>query len=77
MVFKHIIPNLQYAAGAVLVLVGFFAVNVATLSEVENSAIYADREIIPQDEDISRTIERSSPNDSNEQEEPSTLSLSR
>ncbi|KAG2218457.1 hypothetical protein INT45_003001 [Circinella minor] len=74
--FKHIIPNLQYAAGAVLVLAGFFAVNVATLSEVENRAIYADREIIPQDDDTSTAIERA-PNNNNEQQESPTLSLSR
>ncbi|KAI8140365.1 hypothetical protein BJV82DRAFT_671795 [Fennellomyces sp. T-0311] len=51
LIFKHIVPNLQYAAGALLVVVGFFAVNFATLSEVEDKAIYADREIIPQEDD--------------------------
>ncbi|KAI9278681.1 hypothetical protein BDA99DRAFT_492858 [Phascolomyces articulosus] len=59
-IFKHIIPNLQYAAGAVLVLVGFFAVNFATLSEAENNDKYADREIIPQEEDESDDVERAS-----------------
>lgn len=47
-IFKHIIPGLQYAAGAILVLIGFFAVNMATLSEVEDKARYADRQMVPQ-----------------------------
>ncbi|KAI9499199.1 hypothetical protein BDB00DRAFT_795804 [Zychaea mexicana] len=58
LIFKHIVPGIQYAAGAILVLIGFFAVNVATLSEVENKAIYAEREIIPQEEvnDMERAL---------------------
>ncbi|KAI8374741.1 uncharacterized protein BYT42DRAFT_615869 [Radiomyces spectabilis] len=33
-VFKGFIPSFQYAAGAILVVAGFFAVNVSTLKEV-------------------------------------------
>lgn len=44
-------PGLQYAAGAILVLIGFFAVNTVTLSDVEQEATYADRTLVSQDDD--------------------------
>lgn len=32
--FKHIIPGLKYIVGALLVIIGFCAVNIAALSDV-------------------------------------------
>ncbi|KAI7883296.1 hypothetical protein K492DRAFT_229681 [Lichtheimia hyalospora FSU 10163] len=51
LLFKQIVPGLQYAAGAILVLIGFFAVNTVTLSDVEQEATYADRTLVSQDDE--------------------------
>jgi solute carrier family 35 protein F5 len=45
-VFKNFIPGLQYAIGATFVVAGFFVVNMATLSDVDESAIVHQRNII-------------------------------
>lgn len=34
-VFKHFVPELEYAFGALLVITGFFVVNIATLSNIK------------------------------------------
>ncbi|KAF7727875.1 hypothetical protein EC973_006988 [Apophysomyces ossiformis] len=49
-VIKHTIPDLKYAGGAVLVLIGFFAVNVAALSDAKEKVVYDDHELVPQEE---------------------------
>ncbi|KAG0179280.1 hypothetical protein DFQ28_003074 [Apophysomyces sp. BC1034] len=49
-VIKHTVPDLQYICGTILVLIGFFAVNVAALSDVQDKAIYDEHELVPQDE---------------------------
>ncbi|KAI8090107.1 uncharacterized protein B0P05DRAFT_464336 [Gilbertella persicaria] len=36
-VFKHFVPGVQYAIGAILVVAGFFVVNIATLSDIEGN----------------------------------------
>ncbi|KAG2211875.1 hypothetical protein INT47_004562 [Mucor saturninus] len=50
-VFKHFMPGLQYAIGATLVVAGFFVVNIATLSDVDEKELIHQREIIGEDED--------------------------
>ncbi|KAL1931448.1 hypothetical protein VTP01DRAFT_9590 [Rhizomucor pusillus] len=56
-IFKHVIPGLFYAGGAVLVVLGFLAVNVAALSEVETSQAYAERTLVPQSDDEEQDTE--------------------
>ncbi|OAD68185.1 hypothetical protein PHYBLDRAFT_117850 [Phycomyces blakesleeanus NRRL 1555(-)] len=48
-VFKHFEPGFQYALGAVLVGVGFFAVNMDALREVEEETVFNDIEDTIQD----------------------------
>ncbi|KAI9313496.1 hypothetical protein BX666DRAFT_1977045 [Dichotomocladium elegans] len=45
--FKQIIPGLHYASGAILVLIGFFAVNVVTFSDIEKASDHANRALVP------------------------------
>lgn len=44
-------PGLQYAIGATLVVAGFFVVNIATLSDVDEKDLIHQRELIGEDED--------------------------
>ncbi|KAI8376138.1 uncharacterized protein BYT42DRAFT_546854 [Radiomyces spectabilis] len=54
-VFKHVIPGSQYALGAVLVVIGFFIVNITTLASVKTQP-----HLVSQDEN-SQTESSSSP----------------
>jgi solute carrier family 35 protein F5 len=45
-VFKDFVPGLQYAVGATFVVAGFFVVNLATLSDVDESTVVHQRDII-------------------------------
>jgi solute carrier family 35 protein F5 len=43
-------PGLQYAIGAALVVAGFFVVNMATLSDVNEISNFNQRELLDEDE---------------------------
>lgn len=44
-------PGLQYALGATLVVAGFFVVNMATLSDVDEKSLVHQRDLVDEDED--------------------------
>jgi hypothetical protein len=50
-VFKHFMPGLQYAIGAILVVAGFFVVNMATLSDVDEKSQIHQRDIVDDEDD--------------------------
>jgi hypothetical protein len=50
-VFKHFMPGLQYALGATLVVAGFFVVNMATLSDVDEKSLVHQRDIVDNDDE--------------------------
>jgi solute carrier family 35 protein F5 len=50
-VFKHFMPGLQYAIGATLVVAGFFVVNMATLSDVNEKSSANQRDLLDEDEE--------------------------
>jgi hypothetical protein len=56
-VFKHVVPNLQYWAGAILVIAGFLSVNMAALSEVEEAEILEGRQLVPQEDPLDTSLE--------------------
>ncbi|KAG2176688.1 hypothetical protein INT44_007352 [Umbelopsis vinacea] len=56
-VFKHVVPNLQYWAGAILVIAGFLSVNMAALSEVEEAEILEGRQLVPQEDPLETSLE--------------------
>lgn len=44
-------PGLQYAIGATLVVAGFFVVNMATLSDVDEKELIHQRELVADEDD--------------------------
>lgn len=55
-VFKHVVPNLQYWAGAILVIAGFLSVNMAALSEVEEAEILEGRQLVPHEDPLDASL---------------------
>lgn len=51
------VPNLQYWAGAILVIAGFLSVNMAALSEVEEAEILEGRQLVPQEDPLDASLE--------------------
>lgn len=45
--FKHFVPELEYAFGALLVITGFFVVNIATLSNMKERESLRSRDYEP------------------------------
>ncbi|KAH8554949.1 hypothetical protein BGW37DRAFT_419993, partial [Umbelopsis sp. PMI_123] len=56
-VFKHVVPNLQYWLGAILVIAGFLSVNMAALAEVDESEILEGRQLVPQEDPLDHSLE--------------------
>lgn len=56
-IFKHVVPNLQYWVGAILVIAGFLSVNMAALSEVDESEALDGRQLVPQEDTLYPSLE--------------------
>ncbi|GAB5588394.1 hypothetical protein Unana1_03294 [Umbelopsis nana] len=56
-IFKHVVPNLQYWVGAILVIAGFLSVNMAALSEVDESQALDGRQLVPQEDTLYPSLE--------------------
>ncbi|KAJ2956162.1 hypothetical protein NQZ79_g7957 [Umbelopsis isabellina] len=55
--YKHVVPNLQYAIGAILVIIGFLSVNMAALSEVDEAESHEGRQLVPQEDSFHPSLD--------------------
>ncbi|CAM0136991.1 unnamed protein product [Umbelopsis sp. WA50703] len=55
--YKHVVPNLQYAIGAILVIVGFLSVNMAALAEVNEAESHEGRQLVPQEDSFHPSLD--------------------
>lgn len=55
--YKHVVPNLQYAIGAILVIIGFLTVNMAALHEVDEAESHEGRQLVPQEDSFHPSLD--------------------
>lgn len=51
------VPNLQYAIGAILVIIGFLTVNMAALHEVDEAESHEGRQLVPQEDSFHPSLD--------------------